>query len=120
GCRSSPRPSRSRARRRPRWRSASALALRRGRATQRAGAGARRPWRPEDELHAADVDRVALGEFLLGHALAVDERAVLRAEILDRVTARDRLDLAMLARDAGVRQADAVFIRPADPVDHRE
>src|SRR5436190_5921857 len=63
----------------------SALARRGAGSAVGRGHGRGRPRHPEYELHAADVERVAVGQRLLGDALSVDERAVLRPEILDRV-----------------------------------
>ena len=64
-----------------------------------------------DELLPSDVDLVAVAQEVLGDRLAVDERAVGAAEVLEERIGEDRHDRRVLAAHRRVRQADVVVRR---------
>ena len=67
-----------------------------------------------DERVPADVDLVVIAQEVLGDRLAVDERAVGAAEVLEERVVEDRHDRGMLAAHRGIRQADVVVGAAAD------
>jgi hypothetical protein len=69
----------------------------------------------EDEAGGADPDARAVDELRLRDHLVVDERAVGRAEVADRVAVEAADDLAVVARDVGVvGHHDGVRVLAAD------
>ena len=67
-----------------------------------------------DELLPADVDLVAVAQEMLGDRLAVDERSVGAAQILEERVRQDRDHGGVLAADGGIRQAHVVVGAPSD------
>ena len=66
------------------------------------------------DLECADLDQVAIGEHLIPHLVAVDARAIARAEISYARSAIDDLDLAVPAADGLIGQYDFIVRRSTD------
>ena len=68
----------------------------------------------EHDRHLADGDDVVVFEFLLRDLVAVDERAVGRVQVDDRVLRALLVDFGVLAGCLGVLDGDVIRIEPAE------
>ena len=67
-----------------------------------------------EQLDVAEAHHVVAAQFLGRDLLAVDPRAVGRAEVLDDVVLLVERQYRVVARNAGVRERNLVVVQPAD------